>query len=617
MCGIAGVIGNCDRVFAKEAASQMAQSLVRRGPDGGGIEVWDKAVLSHRRLAIFDLSDAGRQPMVSSDGNTGVVFNGAIYNFLEVRKELESDGHTFISHTDTEVLLQGYRRWGIDKLVTKIRGMFAFGIWDNALQKLYLVRDRLGVKPLVFSVRGGVIAFASTVRALRQAGFVNELDERAIAEYLQFGFVPDDCSIYRDACKLPPASILEWDDGKIAIRRYWSSPTVSPAALSFEESVEMAEEQLLRSVEMRLHADVPIGILLSGGIDSALICWAATKLGRRITAYTIGTPGDAWDETTAARSTAATLGLDHRVLDMGLNDQYDVNDLASAFAEPFACSSALGMLKVSKYVSASSKVLLTGDGGDDVFLGYHRHRHAVIADKFSRVIPSSVLNCWRRDGSRFPKIGPLRRVATFLDYVAESPAIHGRSITALEIFGDRMRKAAVSGDTQVPSTTGTLIGRFLDHEYRNRFVGEYLTKVDGSTMYYGLEARSPFLDQNLWEFASSLPHALRLHRCHLKAILREVARRRVSSHLAQGRKRGFGIPVHRWIVGPWRPLVEMALRDSILEKEGWIRRKASLELFQSALKRGEASLQLWYLLALELWMRLERSQADTKPHPLV
>ncbi|MDH5739873.1 MAG: asparagine synthase (glutamine-hydrolyzing) [Nitrospira sp.] len=616
MCGIAGVIGNCDRAIAKEAASQMAQSLVRRGPDGGGIKAWDKAVLSHRRLSIFDLSEAGRQPMVSSDGNTGVVFNGAIYNFLELRKELESNGHTFISHTDTEVLIQGYRRWGIDTLVMKLRGMFAFGIWDNALQKLYLVRDRLGIKPLVFHVHGGVIAFASTVRALRQARFVNELDERAIAEYLQLGFIPDDYSIYREAHKLPPASILEWEDGKIAIRRYWSSPPVSPSALSFEESVEMAEEQLLRSVERRLHADVPIGILLSGGIDSALICWASMKLGKRITAYTIGTPGDPWDETAEARNTAERLGLDHCVLDMGLNDQYDINDLVSAFAEPFACSSALGMLRVSKYVTSSSKVLLTGDGGDDVFLGYHRHRNALIADKLSRVIPYSLRKLWHADSSLVPRVGPLRRVATFFDYVAECPTIHGRSVTGLEIFGDRLNKVAVGCDTLAPSMTGSLIGRFLDHEYRNCFVGEYLTKVDGATMYYGLEARSPFLDQDLWEFASSLPYALRLHQWKLKAILREVARRRISPHLAQGRKRGFGIPVHRWIVGPWRPLVETVLRDSVLEREGWIRENASLELFQSALAQGQASLRLWYMLALELWMRFERSQVDTKPNLL-
>ncbi len=616
MCGIAGVVGTFDRAMAREAVGRMAQSLARRGPDGEGIEAWDKAVLSHRRLAIFDLSEAGRQPMRSSDGNIGVVFNGAIYNFLELRKELESDGDTFMSNTDTEVLIQGYRRWGIDKLVTRLRGMFAFGLWDNRLQKLYLVRDRLGVKPLVFSVQGGVIAFASTVRALRQAGFVHELDEQAIAEYLQLGFISDEYSIYREARKLPPASILEWDDGKVAIHRYWSSPPVRPASLSFEESVEAAEEQLLRAVEMRLHADVPIGILLSGGIDSALICWAATKLGRRITAYTIGTPGDPWDETADARSTAETLGLDHRVLEMGSDDQYDINDLVSAFAEPFACSSALGMLKVSKCVTASSKVLLTGDGGDDVFLGYPRHRHVVLAGKMAPIVPYSLRKWWCRDGSLVPRGGPLRRIATFLDYVAESPTIHGRSVMGSKILGDRLKNGVAGGDAWVPSTAGSLVGHFLDYEYRNRFVGEYLTKVDGATMHYGLEARSPFLDQGLWEFAASLPYAVRLHQWRLKAILREVAGRRIGPRLAKGRKRGFGIPVHRWIVGPWRPLAEASLREPILEKEGWIRHHASSALFQSAVKQGEASLQLWYVLALERWMQFERTQADVKPYPL-
>lgn len=611
MCGIAGVVGSSDRALARQAASRMADALARRGPDGGGILAWDKAVLSHRRLAIFDLSDAGRQPMVSADGNTGVVFNGAIYNFLELRKELESDGCAFRSNTDTEVLLHGYRRWGVDKLVAKLRGMFAFGIWDNTSQKLYLVRDRLGVKPLVFTLQRGMIAFASTVRALKQADFLSDLDERAILDYLQVGFICDDYSIYKGARKLPPASILEWDDGKVSIRGYWSSPSATPSSLSFEKSVETAEDQLLKAVEMRLHADVPIGILLSGGIDSALICWAATKLGRKITAYTIGTPGDPWDETSAARSTADTLGLDHHVLDMGQDDQYEINDLVTAFAEPFACSSALGMLKVSKYVATSSKVLLTGDGGDDVFLGYPRHRNALIAGNISRMVPYALRNRWHRDGVSFPKVGPLRRMATLFDYVAENPRIHGYSMVGSEILGDRLKTGDVGRDARGPLATGSLLGHFLEHEYRNRFVGEYLTKVDGATMQYGLEARSPFLDQDVWEFASSLPVALRLHRWQLKAVLREIAKRRISSRLAQERKRGFGIPVHRWIVGPWRPLVEAVLRESILEREGWIRPRVSSELFQSALKQGEASLQLWYLLVLELWMRFERKSADS------
>lgn len=611
MCGIVGVIGNSDKAFAMEAAKQMAQALERRGPDGEGIEVWDQAVLSHRRLAIYDLSEAGSQPMVSSDRTIGVVFNGAIYNFLELRKELESDGYIFKSNTDTEVLLQGYRRWGVDKLVSKLQGMFAFGIWDNTLRKLYLVRDRLGVKPLVFVVHGRMIAFASTIRALRCAGFISDLSERAVGEYLQLGFIPDDYSIYQGARKLPSASILEWDNGNIKTRQYWSSPNVTTSPLSFADCVELAEEHLLKAVKVRLHADVPIGILLSGGIDSALVCWAATKLGKNITAYTIGTPGDPWDETSVAKRTAETLGLDHRVLDMGREDQFEIDNLITAFAEPFACASALGMLKASKCVASSAKVLLTGDGGDDVFLGYPRHRNVWIAEKLSQVTPHSLRNWWRTDGSLYPRVWPFGRMATLLDYVAGSPMMY-ISVNDSKIFGDRLKAIADRRVAWLPSSSGSLVSHFLAHEYRNRFVGEYLTKVDGATMYYGLEARSPFLDQYVWEFAASLPPVLRLQNWHLKAILREVARRRISSHLAQGRKRGFGIPVHRWIVGPWRPLVEIVLRDSILEKEGWIRSGASWELFQSASEHGEAPLQLWYLLVLELWMRFERRQADSK-----
>jgi asparagine synthase (glutamine-hydrolysing) len=595
----------------------MVGALARRGPDGEGIECWGQAVLGHRRLAIFDLSEAGKQPMLAPDRSVGVVFNGAIYNHRELRKRLEGCGYLFRSNTDTEVLVHGYREWGVDGLVTKLRGMFAFGLWDNTLRKLYLVRDRLGVKPLVFVVRGGKIAFASTVRALRYTGLLSDFDENAVGEYLQFGFVPDDYSIYQGARKVPPASVIEWNNGNIEIRRYWSSPTVTSSSLSFRESVEQAEQQLLGAVKVRLDADVPIGILLSGGIDSALICWAAKKLGHKITAYTIGVPGDPWDETAAARTTARALGLDHCVLEMRPEEQFDIEDLIKAYAEPFACASALGMLMVSKRVASSAKVLLTGDGGDDVFLGYPRHRHVWMAEKLSRITPPSVRNWWRTGGSVHTRVGPFRRMAPCLDYVAGSPRVFGDYVNGLEIRGERLMNTIDNRSISFPTAGCSLVEHFLKHEYKNRLVGEYLTKVDGATMHYGLEARSPFLDQDLWEFASSLPFERRLHHWRLKAILREVARRRFGAHLAEGKKRGFGIPVHRWIIGPWRPLVEACLQESILEKEGWIRSRSASKMFESSLAKGEAPLQLWYLLVLELWMRFERSQAKSKNLALI
>ena len=233
MCGIAGLAGSTDRDAAEHCVRLMISTLARRGPDGEGLEVWNRAVLGHRRLAIFDLSAAGYQPMLSPDSSIGVVFNGAIYNFRELRAELESGGYRFTSHTDTEVLVLGYDAWGLDRLLDKIRGMFAFALWDDRKATLYLVRDRLGVKPLIYSVRDGQIAFASTGRALRAARFVDEIDDLAIAEYLEFGYVTDQRSIYRGAHKVAAATVVEWCGGNLKTREYWRPPAPTVTQPSF------------------------------------------------------------------------------------------------------------------------------------------------------------------------------------------------------------------------------------------------------------------------------------------------------------------------------------------------------------------------------------------------
>src|SRR5215213_7204475 len=315
MCGIAGLAGFTDRDEARQRVRQMMSTLTRRGPDAEGLEVWNGAVLGHRRLAIYDLSELGRQPMLSPDSSIGIVFNGAIYNFRELRVELEAEGYQFKSQTDTEVLVHGYDAWGLDRLLAKIRGMFAFALWDDRKRKLFLVRDRLGVKPLVYSCRNGQIAFASTVRALRAAGFAAEIDDLAIADYLEFGYVTDQRTIYRGAEKVAAAQIVEWSDGKLQTREYWRPATPSSTQPSFTEAVEETERLFVRAVERRLFADVPVGALLSGGIDSSLICWAIKHLGGDVTAFTIGTPGDPTDETADATNTARRLGIRHQVLE--------------------------------------------------------------------------------------------------------------------------------------------------------------------------------------------------------------------------------------------------------------------------------------------------------------
>jgi len=617
MCGIAGIVGESDRVEATLAARAMLRSLAHRGPDGEGIEVWDGATLAHRRLAIFDLSDDGRQPMTSPDGSVGVTFNGAIYNFPELRRELIAAGYNFKSLTDTEVLIHGYIEWGLDRLVSRLDGMFAFALWDDRNRKLFLVRDRLGVKPLVYSIRDNSLAFASTPRALRAAGFAGDIDENAMADYLEFGFVPDARAIYKGVTKVPAASIVEWSRETATTRTYWFPPEITSRGPSFEEALEETERLFLAAVEKRLHADVPVGALLSGGVDSSLVCWAISRLGGDIEAFTVSTPGDPWDEAEDARATAAALKINHRVLELSASEAPDSTELVNAYSEPFACASALGMLAVSRAVRSSATVLLTGDGGDDLFLGYPEHRNLWLAEKLARSLPDAATGLWSRSRWILPEAGALRRARSFLDYATGGLGAIASTRDGLPMYQNNRllgpRLAGVGVDSRsMPwsrASARRVLSDFLEHDRRTRFTGEYLTKVDGATMQHALEARSPFLDQKLWEFVSALPFDLRLRGARTKALLRALARRHLGERVAGGRKRGFGIPVQRWIAGRWQPAVREALRDSLLQSEGWIRTDAALELLDHAAAKGWAPNQLWYIFVLESWLRRERGES--------
>lgn len=645
MCGIAGIVGEPEQTEAMGSVGRMIATLARRGPDGDGVEVWKGATLGHRRLAVFDLSEAGRQPMLSPDRSIGIVFNGAIYNFRRLRNDLESAGYQFQSQTDTEVLVHGYREWGIAGLVSRIEGMFAFGIWDDATRKLFLVRDRLGVKPLVFALSGSQLAFASTVNALRAGDFANEIDEQAVADYLEFGFVTEARTIYANTARVPAASILEWSAQGTKITQYWQPPSVSSESStvrSFDEAVEETERLLLKAVEKRLFADVPVGSLLSGGVDSSLVCWALSQLGADITAYTVGTPNDPADETADARATAAQLGIRHQTIAIAATDTPGISDLVTAYAEPFACASALGMLRVSRAVAGEATVLLTGDGGDDVFLGYPEHRHLWLAEVLARSSPRKAAELWQRWRKQFPcgdksdnlqivdhgdklklvgheQFGhrQFRRLASFLDYASGGLGAVTNAHDGLPaykqqgVLGERLlnytvdqRRIAWSSDSG-----RQVLSNYLDYDRQTRFVSEFLTKVDGATMHYSLEARSPFLDRDLWEFAAGLPFQTRLRQGRLKAVLRELARRKLGERVANGRKRGFTIPVERWITGRWRAEVEAMFRDSILEREGWIRSGQALKWLEQSAKTGWAPKQLWYLFVLEAWLRNQRAPA--------
>jgi asparagine synthase (glutamine-hydrolysing) len=616
MCGIAGIAGFRDGASIPSLTTRMARSLSRRGPDGEGIYQWGAAAFAHRRLAIFDLSAAGCQPMLSADKSVGITFNGAIYNFRALRQELESRGISFNSQTDTEVLIEGYLAWGIDELVRRIRGMYAFGLWDDRARKLFLVRDRLGVKPLVYTVNDGVLLFASTARALRAAGVDGTLDDRAVADVLEYGFVDENHSIYRNVHKLPPATILEFSAGKLSTRRYWESPRPTGQPVAFEDSLDRTKALFLDAVRRRLDADVPVGALLSGGVDSALVCWAINALGADITAFTVGTPGISSDETSDAVQTAREIGLRHEVLAMREVDASLMQELVDAYPEPFACSSALGMLSVSRAVSQSTaKVLLTGDGGDDVFLGYGRHRMMRRIEDVARFIPGFSTAAWRAVRGRLPHRGTAGRAIHAIDYatgglgalVAATPGLP--ALRQAGILGPRLVEMQVEGRA-LPwriESARNLLQEYLDYDLEHQFVAEYLTKVDGATMYVALEARSPFLDTDLWEYAAMLPADTRLHQGRLKAVLRELAKRNISERVAHGSKRGFTIPVEQWVAGRWYTEVRRLFEDSVLEREGWVHSSAIRADLDRAHQRGVAPTRLWYLYVLESWMRREQN----------
>lgn len=616
MCGIAGIAANQWRDSFEQRVRDMTDAMARRGPDSSGMLTTGRACLGHRRLSIFDLSAAGHQPMTAANGRLSLVFNGAIYNFRELRKELQAAGYQFSSQTDTEVLLHGYDRWGIDGLVQRCRGMFAFALWDGGRETLLLVRDRLGIKPLVYAEQNGTLAFASTIKALRRSGLLGDVDPAGVAEFLEHGYIADHAAIFAGALKLPPATIAEWRPGSpIALRRYWHSPIADNAStVTFEEAIERTESALQDAVALRLFADVPVSALLSGGIDSALVCWAAARTGAKVTAFTVATPGHQDDESADAKATAREIGIEVTVLPMSADDDLDslLRSIEGAFAEPFATQSALGMLRVSEAIrSAGFKVVLTGDGGDDVFLGYHRHRDILKAQRVAGLLPPGCSGLWRAARKIVPAWGIARRARNFIDYATGGLPAYLAAHDGLQHFrascllGDRLAniRPASRQLTRDDASAQDLLQRYMTHDLANQFVGEYLTKVDGGTMYHGLEARSPFFDQSLWELASTLPAGVRLHNGELKSVLRTIARRRISPRVAAGRKRGFSIPVEHWIATRWQTEVSQRLTDSELVRQGWINPNGLKTLLQAPREAGVGAHQIWYLLVLEEWLK--------------
>ena len=578
MCGIAGVLNPAgdDRGALLGLATIMASTLRHRGPDdeGAWADVTGRVALSHRRLSIVDLSPLGRNPMVRDGGRLVITFNGEIYNFLELKEELERLGHQFRSQTDTEVVLASYDQWGIDCLARFV-GMFAFAIWDAARQRLWLVRDRLGKKPLYYSERAGTLAFASELKALTaDPQFQREIDQTAMRLYLRYGYVPAPLTIYEHARKLPPAHHLVAEGGRIRIVRYWNPLdfALPDERMDHVEAEAELERLLGTAVAERRIADVPLGAFLSGGIDSSLVvALMAEQSSTPVQTHTIRFSNPEYNEADHAAAVARHLRTDHHEVLCDDAQMLDVVErIPAMYDEPFADSSAIPTYLVSKGARTGVTVALSGDGGDELFFGYPRYRYFTDAAWALR-LPSLV----RQVAAAVARHAPTRRLRRVAD-VLESDA--GDDYTKfIQWFGtDRLMEITGHPPAAAPLYAGMLerVGNLPAHaqpgllDLVSYLPDDILTKVDRASMAVSLEVRAPLLDHRVAEFALRLPYSLKRRGGATKYLLRQILYKRVPKALLDRPKMGFAVPLGDWFTGPLRARMDDYCRSDAFDALG-------------------------------------------------
>jgi asparagine synthase (glutamine-hydrolysing) len=644
MCGIAGFWDPRRGLHEPSAVLRaMAETMVHRGPDASG-EHFDPDAglgLAHRRLSILDLTVDGAQPMTSADGRWVIAYNGEVYNFPDLRRELEALGAAFRGRSDTEVLLAAVAAWGLASALERCNGMFAFALWDRRERRLHLVRDRLGIKPLYYGWVGGVFAFASEPAAIAVLpGFPREVDPGALGLFLRHSYVPAPHCIWRNLRKLAPGHRLElaapapgvWPEP----RAWWRARDAvdagarAPFAGTAEEAVDALESLLLDAVGRRLVSDVPLGAFLSGGIDSSLVVsLMQERHAGRVRTFSIGFPEEEFDEAPFARAVAAHLGTEHTELEVTGRDSLEVVPrLPAMFSEPFADSSQIPTFLVSQLARRHVTVSLSGDGGDELFAGYRRYGLA--------------LRMWRRlHRVRGPLAGALATVlravpARTWDAVARPlrPVLGDAALSTSP--GDRLHKLAgvITGGgfdelylnmmshwknpseltgVEEPATMFTglddpvpRVDRTERMTYRDLVTylpDDILTKVDRASMAVGLEARVPLLDHRVVEFAWSLPLGLKVRDGRTKWLLRRLLDRHVPAALIERPKKGFGVPLETWLRGPLRDWAEHLLDRRRLAAQGLLAPDPVRRLWRQHLS-GEYRWQfyLWDVLMFQAWL---------------
>jgi len=615
MCGICGIAtAQSGAPPDLDAVRRMNGRLVHRGPDSDGLFHEDGVALAMRRLSIIDI-EGGDQPIANEDRSVVVIQNGEIYNYRELRSELERRGHRFATHSDTEVLVHLYEEHG-DGFVERLRGMFAIALWDSGQQRLLLARDRFGIKPLYYRVADGTLSFASELKAmLEQPGFSREIDPRAVSAYLTFNSIPAPLTIFAEARKLPPGTLLAWRQGELRESRYARpGPVAARAARRGPAGALAAElrETLRDSVRAHLVADVPVGVLLSGGVDSAgLAALAAGEQGAGVKTFSVGFEEASFDELDRARLVARRYGTDHHEMILRPDAVELLPKLAEAFDEPFGDSSALPTYLVSELAASEVKVALSGEGGDELFGGYYTYVADLLAPRVGRLAALA---------APLVEALPSSDEKASFDYKAKRfvraarlPALE-RHHAWKEIFSAERRGALLGPREPVwdpvdlyreryAETIGAEpLARLQDVDLGIYLVDDLLTKTDRSSMAHSLELRVPFLDNEVAAFAFGLATPLKVRGLAKKRLLRRALGPLLPRQILHGRKQGFSIPVAAWLRGPLQGYAREVLSPDDIDRQGCFDPATVTSLLDShCAGREDLSRQLWGLIAFTLW----------------
>ena len=616
MCGIAGIV-NVDR---NEPASEavlrdMCTAIRHRGPDDDGTHADGPAALGMRRLSIIDVA-TGHQPIFNEDRSCVIVYNGEVYNHLDVRRDLERRGHRYSTKSDAETVLHAYEEYGTE-CVRHLRGMFAFAVWDKPRQRLFLARDRMGKKPLYYMCDGRKLVFGSELKAvLAHPGVQRRLDEQALVDYVGWGYVPDPRSIYAGISKLPPAHTLVFENGKVTVGRYWDV-SFEPVGRTENESfyVDRVLEILDEAVRIRLMSEVPLGAFLSGGTDSSVVVGLmARHSNRAVKTFSIGFEDKRYNELDYARRVAEHFKTEHHEEIVRPDAEHDIPMLVRGLDEPFADSSMIPTYYVSRSARRHVTVALSGDGGDEMFAGYPRYIDPANVRAVDR-IPAGVRNALLApvahmlpEGAR--GIDRLRDMLGTADEQYVRRMTQGLTNTHRRVFSDALLQRVDANPAHIAAPflarvagADTLSRRqYLDiHTYLS---GDILTKVDRTSMMVSLECRAPLLDHVLAEFAVTIPSELRIRGMNTKSILKKVAERLMPAEMVHRPKMGFAIPVTHWLRGEWAEksndliLGPRTLSRGIF-KEEFLRRI----MREHQTEHRDNSSMIWSLMVLEMWFR--------------